>query len=329
MIEEEVRELYPIKFTPIFKERMWGGDKINKLLGYNVEDKCGEVWTVSCVDNEISVVSEGFLEENDLEELVEVYMGDIVGEGVYQEFGIYFPILIKFIDSEDWLSVQVHPNDEYARKEGYINGKTEMWYVVNAEPGAQIINGFKKDITKMEFVERLRDKNLVDVLNFVNVEKGDVIMIPAGRIHALGKGIVVAEIQQTSDVTYRIHDWDRVDSNGVARKLHLADALNVVHFAKTEDSKVNYIAKENAISTLIDDQNFAVRLIDATNVIKRNFSNLDSYVVYTCVEGSGTIIGNNMGTTIKIGESVLIPAVIDEVMIIPIGNIRLLEASNE
>lgn len=329
MIEEEVRELYPIKFAPIFKERIWGGDKINKLLDYNVEGKCGEVWTVSCVDNEVSVVSEGFLEENDLEELVEVYMGDMVGEGVYQEFGIYFPILVKFIDSEDWLSVQVHPNDEYARKEGYINGKTEMWYVVNAEPGAQIINGFKKDITKMEFVERLRDKNLVDVLNFVNVEKGDVIMIPAGRVHALGKGIVVAEIQQTSDVTYRIHDWDRVDSNGVARKLHLADALNVVNFAKTEDSKVDYIAKENAVSMLIDDQNFVVRFIDATSVIKRDFSSLDSYVVYTCVEGSGTIIGNNMSATIKIGESVLIPAVIDEVMIIPIGNIRLLEASNE
>lgn len=329
MMEEEIKDLYPIKFAPIFKERIWGGDKIKNLLGYDVEGKCGEVWTVSCVDDEVSVVSEGFLEDNDLEELVEVYMGEMVGDGVYQEFGVYFPILVKFIDSEDWLSVQVHPDDEYARKEGYINGKTEMWYVVDAEPGAQIINGFKKDITKMEFVERLRDKKLVEVLNFVDVQKGDVIMIPAGRVHALGKGIVVAEIQQTSDITYRIHDWDRVDSNGMGRKLHLADALNVVNFARNDEDRVDYVVKENGVALLVDDANFAVRLLDATAVVKRDYGALDSYVVYTCVGGSGTVICNNMSATIHLGESILIPAAIEEVMIVPMGHIRLLEASNE
>ncbi|MBT6765533.1 MAG: class I mannose-6-phosphate isomerase, partial [Prolixibacteraceae bacterium] len=200
--------LYPLKFKPIYHEKIWGGDRLQKVLNKDFGNlpNCGESWEVSGVEGHISVVGNDFLAGNSLQDLVEIYMGDLVGDKVYKKFGIEFPLLIKFIDAEQDLSIQVHPNDELSKKRHNAYGKTEMWYVVDADKGALINSGFNQEVSKKKYLEYFNKGKLTDLLCFEKVNKGDVFFIPAGRVHAIGKGILVAEIQQTSDVTYRIFD---------------------------------------------------------------------------------------------------------------------------
>ena len=242
-----MNNLYPLKFTPICKDKIWGGNKLNEILNkeYPELPNCGESWEISGVQDEVSVVSNGFLKGNSLEELIEVYMGDLVGEKVYEKFGIEFPLLVKFIDANDNLSIQVHPNDELSMERHDAFGKTEMWYVVQADPGAKLISGFNRKIDKEGYLKYFKNGQLEEILNYEEVKAGDVFFIPAGRVHAIGKGIVVAEIQQTSDVTYRIYDFNRVDDQGNPRELHTDLAIDAIAYEYEANYRTDYKALDN------------------------------------------------------------------------------------
>ena len=219
--------LYPLKFKPIFKDKIWGGDKIRSVMGldYSPLQNCGEAWMLSGVEGNPSIVTNGYLAGNELNELLEVYMYDLVGDEIYENFGNEFPVLIKLIDANDWLSIQVHPDDELAAIRRIGRGKTEMWYVLGADENAQLISGFNQKLNQQTYLKHLEGKTLTDVMNYEKVSPGDVYFIPAGRVHALGPGVMLAEIQETSDTTYRIYDWDRTDDEGKSRELHLSRPL--------------------------------------------------------------------------------------------------------
>ena len=244
---------YPIKFEPILKEKIWGGKKLSKIL-HKKSDKnnIGESWEISNVGNDISIVSNGILKGKTLQELIMTYKGELVGEKVYQQFGDKFPLLIKYIDAKEPLSIQLHPNDELAKQRHNSFGKTEMWYVMQADKNASLIVGFKKEVSKEEYIKHLKNKTLTDILNFEKVVNGDVYFIPTGRVHAIGAGVLLAEIQQTSDITYRIYDWDRQDDLGNYRDLHTENALNALDFSIKKKYNTVYSKQMNIVSNIID-----------------------------------------------------------------------------
>lgn len=322
-----MNQLYLLKFKPIFKDKMWGGQKIKSELGldYGSLPNCGEVWVISGEQDNPSTVENGFLVGNELNELVEIYMGDLVGDKVYEKFGYVFPLLIKFIDSNDWLSIQVHPDDNLARQRGFENGKTEMWYVLGADENAQLISGFKKEINKETYLEQIENNALNEVLNYEKVEKGDVFFMPAGRIHAIGPGILLTEIQQTSDTTYRIHDWDRIDASGMKRELHNEDALDAIDFTHYKEYKTAYNAKLNHTSSLIDDPKFTTNIIILDQVLRKDFEELDSFVIYISIEGTTMLNWNDEQITINPGEAIIKPACVQDIELIPKVASKLLE----
>jgi mannose-6-phosphate isomerase len=323
------RKLYPLKFTPILKQRLWGGTKLNTVLDKDTGDASdiGESWELSGVPGDVSVVSNGFLEGNSLNELVEIYMSELVGDKVFEKYGKEFPLLIKFIDANDVLSIQVHPDDALARQRHNSFGKTEMWYVMQADKGANLISGFTKDTSKDEYLKALETKNLDTLLASHEVESGDAFFIPAGRVHAIGKGILLAEIQQTSDVTYRIYDFDRRDAEGNARELHTANALDAIDFSGGADYETSYQAKENDVATIVESPYFVTRLIDLTgHELRKDIYNLDSFVILMCMEGSAEIIYyNDQKESVKMGETILIPADLKEFSINSENHCKLLE----
>ena len=307
-----MNNLYPLKFTPICKDKIWGGHKLHELLNKQFPElpNCGESWEISGVQNEVSVVSNGFLKGNNLEELIEVYMGDLVGEKVYEKFGEEFPLLIKFIDANDDLSIQVHPNDELALERHDSFGKTEMWYVVQADPGAKLIAGFNRKINKAEYLEYFKNGQLEEILNYEEVKEGDVFFMPAGRVHAIGKGIVVAEIQQTSDVTYRIYDFNRVDSHGQARELHTELAVDAIEYRHESSYRTEYQPINNQSVKLVECPYFTTNILPLTSNVERDFTELDTFVIYTCLEGDCAIFWEDQTLAIAKGDSILVPALI-------------------
>lgn len=322
-----MKKLYPLKFSPVYKDKIWGGQKINTVLNkdFSPLPNCGEVWVLSGVEGNQTPIENGFLAGNELNEIVEVYMGDLVGDKVFQKFGNEFPILIKFIDANDWLSIQVHPDDKLAQKRHDSLGKTEMWYIMDAEEDAELISGFGKEVDKEGYKEHLENKALKDIMNFEKVEKGDVYYIPAGRVHALGPGIMLAEIQQTSDVTYRIYDWDRIDSAGMTRELHTEEALDALDFEVKEKYKTDYERKANQTNKLVESPYFITNILQLNKPIKKDYSELDSFVIYVCPEGNFTLHYEDEKLEVKMGESVLIPAVAQSVEIFPEANGTILE----
>ena len=245
--------LYPLKFKPIYKERIWGGRKIETVFGKKLPEteKIGESWELSGVDGDISVVANGKLKGNNLQELIEIYMGDLVGDRVFEKYGEEFPLLIKLIDADDNLSIQVHPDDKLAAERHHSFGKTEMWYVVGHEPDARLYLGFNQPVDKEKYLEYLEAGKLAELLNAYKVEDGDSYFIPAGTIHAIGKGLLIAEIQQTSDITYRVFDWNRVDpKTGKGRELHTALALDAIEYKARSDYKTIAAPRTNAPVTL-------------------------------------------------------------------------------
>lgn len=309
------KQLYPLKFKTILKEVIWGGDKLGTQLGKDLGGRTniGESWEISGVEGDVSIVDNGFLKENELNELIEVYMGELVGDKVYDEFGTEFPLLIKFIDANDSLSVQVHPDDEVAKQRHDSRGKTEMWHVLSAEKDASLIAGFNKDTTKEEYTELLNTKKLATILNTEKVNKGDSFFIPAGRVHAIGKGIVLAEIQETSNITYRIYDWDRVDKDGKGRELHVDQATDVIDYKSHEEYKTQYTQETNKPTNIADCKHFTTNVIEFDRTIERDYVALDSFVIHICLEGSYKIKYNEEGDTVEVkkGESVLLPAVLN------------------
>ena len=322
-----MKKLYPLKFTPILKEKIWGGEKLEKILHKNIpgKDNWGESWDISTYPGNISVVCNGFLEGNSLEELIEVYMGDLVGEKIYTEFGLMFPLLIKYIDANDILSIQVHPDDETAKERHGSFGKTEMWYIMDAEPGSELIMGFNRDLNRETYQEAVKQGKIEEILNKEKVQKGDVYFIPAGRIHTAGAGLLLAEIQQTSDITYRIYDWNRTFADGNPRELHNDLALDVLDFKHYDEYKTVYKNHPNETSEIITCKYFKTNTLLFNEIIEKNYALLDSFVIYMCVEGNFTILTDTEKTPVQKGESVLIPADIKNVRLVPDQTCKLLE----
>jgi mannose-6-phosphate isomerase len=319
--------LYPLKFKPIFKDKIWGGNKIKTLFGkdYSPLPNCGESWELSGVEDNLSVVTNGFLAGNDLEELIEVYMADLVGEKNYEKFGLHFPILVKIIDSREWLSVQVHPDDALAMNRHQQNGKTEMWYILQADKNAQVISGFNCDMDKEKYLQCFNNGKLTEILNYESVQAGNVFYIPSGRIHALGPGVCLAEIQQTSDITYRIYDWDRTDKNGKSRELHIEQAIDAINFQRVESYKTKSTFIPNLSTNIIESPYFTTNILAFDKSIERDYIELDSFVIYLCTEGKFTIEYSHGKEIIQKGETVLIPAELHELRLIPEPAAKLLE----
>lgn len=318
--------LYPLKFEPILKDKIWGGNKLEKLFGKKAaSDKLGESWELSGYEGDESVVTNGLLAGNNLVELIEIYMGDLVGDKIYDAFGLSFPLLFKLIDANENLSIQVHPNDEIAADRHNSFGKTEMWYVVDADKDSELIIGFSKDCTRDEYLDALDAAEVETLLQKVPVKKGDVLFIPAGLVHAIGKGVVVAEIQQSSDITYRIYDYKRVDDQGNERELHTEQALDVIDFTAANEPKTPYDAILNQITPLVDCDYFTTNMIRFDSAVTRNYGELDSFVAYMCLEGNMVIEFNEEKTIVNKGDTVLIPAIIKELALIPDTAVTLLE----
>jgi mannose-6-phosphate isomerase len=320
--------LYPLKFKPIFKDKIWGGNKIQSVMGldYSPLPNCGEAWMLSGVEGNPSIVTNGFLAGNELNELLEVYMYDLVGDEVYDKFGNEFPVLIKIIDANDWLSIQVHPDDELAAKRKIGRGKTEMWYVLGADEGAQLISGFSQKLNQNTYLRHLENKTLPDVMNYEEVAKGDVFFMPAGRVHALGPGVLLAEIQETSDTTYRIYDWDRTDAEGNSRELHLDEALEAIDYTLHKKYRTDYPLEEDKSVRLATSEHFTTNLISIEHhAIEKDYSALDSFVALLCTEGKSFIRYEEEQYDLNAGELILIPAIAENVFINPLQKSRILE----
>ena len=322
-----MNSLYPLKFKPIFKDKIWGGQKIKTELGldYGNLPNCGEAWMVSGVKGNLSVVSNGFLKNNELNELVEIYMADLVGEKVFDRFGEEFPLLIKFIDANDWLSIQVHPDDKLAKARKVGNGKTEMWYTLGADKTTKLISGFNREMDKTSYLDHLKKGSIKEIMNFEDVNKGDVFFMPAGRVHAIGPGMLLAEIQQTSDTTYRIYDWERIGVDGHPRELHNEEAIDAIDFKKYDKYKTDYDIEMNIPSKVVDCDKFTTNVLEFDKPITKDIEALDSFIIYIAIEGKSILVWENGEVNLNLGEAILVPAYLSEISLVPKTTSRLLE----
>jgi len=303
--------LYPLTFDPIFKERIWGGTKLNTYLNKPItSDSIGESWEISTVENSISIVNNGPFKGISLNDLIAQFPQDILGTKVYDQFGKQFPLLFKFIDAKEDLSIQLHPNDQLAMKRHNSFGKTEMWYVMQADQNARLIIGFKEKSSPKEYLKHLQDKTLLTILDSNKVSKGDAFFLETGTIHAIGGGIVVAEIQQTSDITYRVYDYDRVCSNGNKRELHVDLALDAINYNKV-NSKKDYKKQKNVSNEIVDCRYFTTNFIPLDGEMKIYKDSL-SFTVFMCVEGSFEIVYDGVVYQYQMGDTLLIPAFMSE-----------------
>ena len=300
--------LYPLKFQPILKDKIWGGQKLQQILNKPTSStEAGESWEISDVEGDTSVVSNGTMTGTSLKSLMELHTTDLLGHKNFQQFGTKFPLLIKFIDAKSDLSVQLHPNDALAKARHNSFGKTEMWYVVQADPDSNLIVGVNQPMTKELYLKHLEAKTLEGILNFDKVEAGDTYFIEVGRIHAIGAGVLLAEIQQTSDVTYRVYDWGRVDSKGNHRELHNDIALEAFDFDMPDNYIVNYSRDAQTSTELVSCPYFTTNVLEVkTSLLVEN--NHDSFMIYMCVEGSAIVKIEGHQTEFSKGETVLIPA---------------------
>ena len=311
--------MYPLKFEPILKQTHWGGDKIISFKQLNDTRK-------EEVEGSESIVAEGPDKGMTLTEVLSKYREELLGEANYARFGVKFPLLVKFIDARQDLSIQVHPSDELAKKRHNSMGKTEMWYVIGADKGAKLRSGFSEQITPKEYKDRVYNNTITEVLQEYDIQPGDVFFLPAGRVHSIGAGAFIAEIQQTSDVTYRIYDFDRKDAKGNARELHTDLAREAINFEVLDDYRTQYDVVENEPIELVACPYFTTSLYDMTEEITCDYSELDSFVIFVCVEGSCTLYDNEKNeVSFKAGETVLMPASTQEVTIVPNGKVKLLE----
>jgi mannose-6-phosphate isomerase len=320
-------ELYPLKFETILKEKVWGGNAL--VTRYNKKSTSaahiGESWELSAVAGDQSIISNGFLAGNNIEELIEVYMGDITGDAVYEKFGNEFPLLIKFIEAQEDLSIQVHPDNELAKKRHKAYGKTEMWYILECKNGSKIYTGFKEGITKETYEEAVKSGTIEEIMNTETVEAGDAFFTPAGRVHAIGAGIVLVEIQQTSDITYRIFDWNRKGSGKEKRELHLDLALDAIDFNQAGKNKIKLQSVINKTENIVSCEFFNTNFLRFNSSIDKEYYSNDSFVVYICLEGEFSVCWDGNSEMVTKGETVLLPAMIKEVTLKPLNEARLLE----
>ncbi len=316
----------PLKFKPILKEKIWGGTKLANLLNkQTLSNNVGESWEIADVDNDVSIVLDGKYQGETLTTLINKYKSSFVGKKAYQSFGNKFPLLIKFIEAKDDLSIQLHPNDEYAIKNEESFGKSEMWYIMQADDDAQLIIGFKEQVNSKTYQKHLKEKTLLKILNSEHVKEGDVYFIPPGRVHAIRSGVLLAEIQQASDITYRIYDWNRKDKNGIGRELHTKKALEVIDFEVKDYYKTKYQIKENQASLMIECPFFTTNIIEVEGKINVNHFNKDSFVIYLCVSGNVIFANNDFEIKLNYGETLLIPNSLNKFEIRSNNKSKLLE----
>ncbi len=320
-------ELYPLKFEPILKKKIWGGSTLVREYGKTGDpgQKIGESWELSAVSDNLSIVSNGFLAGNNIEEIIEVYMGDITGDAVYEKFGNEFPLLVKLIEADTDLSIQVHPGNDLALKRHDAYGKTEMWYILKSKENARIYTGFSEPVTMEQYLKALSEDKVQDIMNSEKTEPGDAFFTPAGRVHAIGSGNVLAEIQQTSDITYRIYDWGRKNKNGESRELHTDLALEAIDFSASGKNKIKKELISNKTINLVECEFFTTNVICFNHKIERDYNLLDSFVIYICTEGNLRILYDNNSETVKKGETVLIPALVRDIVLEPEPSATVLE----
>ncbi|RKS13406.1 type I phosphomannose isomerase catalytic subunit [Flavobacterium sp. 120] len=303
-------KFYPLQFEPILKERIWGGEKLKTLLNKPITSTItGESWELSTVEGDISVVANGEWKGKSLTDIINDSPDEILGTEVHARFGKQFPLLFKYLDAREDLSIQVHPNDELAKKRHNSFGKTEMWYIMQADDDARIIVGFKEKSNASEYLENLKNKTLLSILDDVKVKSGDVFFLETGTVHAIGAGLVVAEIQQTSDITYRLYDFDRVDANGNTRELHVDLALDAINYNKVETKK-EYTKNINDSNEIVDCPYFTTNFIPLDGEISVSKSG-KTFTVYMCTEGTFELEYNNSKLQYKKGDTVLIPAALN------------------
>ena len=319
--------IYPLKFHPILKQTIWGGDKINQLKQIsNGQPAVGESWEISAVEGFESEVANGAYRGYTLRSLVRLLKEELVGADNYARFKDNFPLLVKFIDAHDDLSVQVHPDDGLAMQRHHCLGKTEMWYVLGADKDAHLIAGFSQKISPKQYREMVADGSFVDALYSYSVKPGDVYYIPAGRVHSLGKGTMVAEVQETSDITYRIFDYNRRDKDGHLRQLHVAEALDAIDFDDTAgEAKIDYQLDDNEPVEVVSSPKFTTSVYHLTDEVTCDYSDLDSFVILICTEGSCRVVMDAAKETICAGETLLLPAATKNVQLLPSPKATLLE----
>ena len=319
--------MYPLKFQNIFKSVVWGGEKIAPFKGVNTQQKnIGESWELSGVKGNESIVAEGPLAGRTITSLAEEYKGALLGEKVYAATGAEFPLLIKFIDARDDLSIQVHPDDKLAaERHNGSKGKTEMWYVVQADEKAHLMSGLNKEITPEEYAAKVADNTITDVLHDYDVHAGDVFFLPAGRIHSIGKGCFIAEIQQTSDITYRIYDFGRLGLDGKPRELHTELSKAAIDYTVLPEYKTQYQSIKNQENEIVSCKYFTTSLYELDKEVTKDMSGLDSFVIAICVEGCGSLTDSE-GNTVSLsqGETVLVPACSRSFTLRPEGNMKVI-----
>lgn len=343
-------EIYPLKFEPILKKILWGGSEIGRFKQLDVQESgIGESWEISQVPGSISVVANGPLKGKSLTEVMELAPKALLGAKIFKQFGMAFPLLVKFIDAEADLSIQVHPNDELARKRHDSFGKTEMWYVIDNKPGAKLISGFSRQIDTEEYSRRMAENSIEEVLQSHEALAGEVFFLPAGRVHAIGAGLFIAEIQQSSDITYRMYDYNRKDAQGNGRELHTELAKEAIDFRMPDPFKIDYQPLENDLTPLVSCPYFTTNRIHLkadesgfervmtkegpkqvpmieTLEMDRSYEGFDSFVIYVCMKGAGQIqYGNDLFLDIRQGETVLLPAVLDSTVLSTTSELLLLE----
>lgn len=312
---------YPLTFQPILKERIWGGDKLKSLGKELPNDAIGESWEISMIDDDVNLVASGIYQKLSLATLIEKFPVEILGTKVFEKYGTQFPLLFKFLDAKTDLSIQLHPNDQLAKMRHNSFGKTEMWYIMQADENARIILGFKNDSSPEEYLQHLENKTLPDVLQEYYVKKGDVFFIETGTIHAIGGGILLAEIQQTSDITYRVYDWDRVDDQGKARDLHVDLALEAINYQK-KNPKIEYTKTDNGSNKLVDCPFFTTNYIPLTTTYRVKKTN-ECFLVYLCTEGTVSLHKDKEIFEFKKGDTFLVPASLTDFSLS--GTAKLLE----
>lgn len=302
-------KLYPLQFAPILKERIWGGEKLKTILNKPISSNItGESWEISTVEGDVSMVANGDLAGKSLNDLIASNPDEVLGTAVHKKFGKQFPLLFKYLDAREDLSIQVHPNDELAKKRHNSFGKTEMWYVLQADQGSKLIVGFKEDSNASDYLENLKNKTLLSILDYVDVQLGDVFFLETGTVHAIGAGLVIAEIQQTSDITYRLYDFDRVDAAGNERELHVDLALDAINYNKIDTYK-SYEKKPNQSNSVVDCPYFTTNFIPLDGTVEVNKSG-ESFTVYMCVASEFELEYQETKFKYKKGDTVLIPAAI-------------------
>ncbi|MEC4004355.1 type I phosphomannose isomerase catalytic subunit [Flavobacterium sp. SUN052] len=300
-------KLYPLQFEPILKDRIWGGTKLKTYLNKPITSEInGESWEISTVENDVSVIANGIFSGKTLNELINLHPKALLGNKVYEQFGAQFPLLFKYLDAREDLSIQVHPNDELAKARHNSFGKTEMWYVMQADTDARLIVGFKEKSSKEEYISSLENKTILDILDSKKVQKGDVFFLETGTVHAIGAGTVIAEIQQTSDITYRLYDFNRKDANGNERELHVDLALDAINYNEV-GAEMKYSKVENSSNEVVSCKYFTTNFIPLDGTIKVS-KNGNSFTVYMCVEGSFELNYNNEIYNYITGDTILIPA---------------------